>query len=118
MSWAPAMGCVSIFRSRTSAGGQLEQPSEVKSSTRIGFGVGVEVSSPAGLASDCWAPISEACRATLRSAQTKPSAEERGFMNVMLAGLGRNIVNVLSFVKVKFPTLSQRRDQGGAPASS
>src|SRR5579864_5221205 len=103
MSWAPAMGCVSIFCSRRSAGGQLEQPSEVKSSTRIGFGVGVEVSSPAGLASDCWAPISETCRATLKSAQTKPNAEERGVMNVMLAGLGRNIVNVLSFCESQIP---------------
>src|SRR5580700_8597978 len=45
MSWVPAIGCkASIFASRASAGGQLEQPSEVNNSTRTGV---VEVSSAA-----------------------------------------------------------------------
>jgi len=40
MSWSALGRVPSIWRSKASAGGQLEQPSEVKSSTRITFGKG------------------------------------------------------------------------------
>src|SRR5580704_10791679 len=39
MSWAPATGWLSsMWRTNSSTGGQLEQPSEVKSSRRMGTG--------------------------------------------------------------------------------
>src|SRR5208282_145758 len=54
MNFAPAKGGdVSILWRRASAGGQLEQPSEVNSSTRMGCASALDISAVEGLFSTC-----------------------------------------------------------------